>query len=233
MHRSYDGALRGMENGFLQPMLKSLLAEMHGILGSGAGSDLSTDVRADVDLYLAVARQLLGDTSAAPVAGASAAAVAQLVALAQAASGVQIVSIFGEQRYVDFSQFKPRGHYADQGPVLEGYFRAMIWLGRTDFRFLQYDTSATPDTPPRFFRRQFLAALLLAELTDGNGRLDRWHQIDNVLLGFVGESQTSRAWPPRRACRTSPRWRRCPTPRSPRRCSTAVSGCSGSPARSC
>ena len=44
-------------------------------------------------------------------------------------------------RYVDFSQFKPRGHYAGDS-TLEAYFRAMIWLGRTDLRFLQYDTFA-------------------------------------------------------------------------------------------
>src|SRR5205814_2006955 len=62
------------------------------------------------------------------------------------------------------------------------------WLGRTDLRFLQYDTFASPDAPPYFSRRPFLAALLLAELTDGNARLDRWRDVDGVLHAFVGES---------------------------------------------
>ena len=75
------------------------------------------------------------------------------------------MSLFGETRDVDFSQFKPRGHYAGD-TALEAYFRAMIWLGRTDLRFLQYDTVRAGRLAAHFFRRQFLDGLLLAELTD-------------------------------------------------------------------
>jgi hypothetical protein len=34
-------------------------------------------------------------------------------------------------RKIDFSQFKPRGHYT-QSEDLEKYFKMMIWFGRTD-----------------------------------------------------------------------------------------------------
>jgi hypothetical protein len=187
VHRSYDAALTNVELNLFLSTLKSLLAGMHADLASGTGADLAAEVRADVDLYLTVARQLLGDTAAAPVAGATAADATALVAAAQAASGIHPVSLFGEVRYVDFSQFKPRGHYVGDSR-LEAYFRAMIWLGRTDFRFLQFDTGAAAGTPPRFFRRQFLAALLLGELTDGNDRLAAWQQMDSLLRGFAGES---------------------------------------------
>jgi hypothetical protein len=186
VHRSYDTSLMRVESGFLQPSLKTLLSDMHADLASAVGADLPAEVRADVDLYLAVARRLLGD-NAAPIAGASPTDVSQLVDLAQAADGVHTVPLFGEGRDVDFSQFKPRGHYAGD-PTLEAYFRAMIWLGRTDLRFLKYDTFAAPGSPPHFFRRQFLAALLMGELTDASGRLARWRQIDDVLRAYVGES---------------------------------------------
>ena len=186
VHRSYDAALMNIELGFMIPTLQTLLANMQAALASGVGTDLAPEVRADVDLYLTVARQLLGSTAAAPVAGAKASDVAALVAAANAATGIDLVSLFGQDRYVDFTQFKPRGHYAGDSR-LEPYFRAMIWLGRTDFRFLQYDTSA-PSSPPQFFRRQFLSALLLAELTNGNSGLATWQQLDSVLHGFVGES---------------------------------------------
>jgi hypothetical protein len=187
VHRSYDAALKAIEYSTLSPTLKQLLADMHAALASGTGGDLGTEVRADVDLYLTVARQLLGDTAAAPVAGADPTQTAQLTNYAKQADGIHTVSLFGQVRDVDFSQFKPRGHYAND-PILEPYFRSMIWLGRTDLRFLQYDTSAAPDAPPYFFRRQFTAALLLAQLTDGNARLDRWRDVDGVLRAFVGES---------------------------------------------
>jgi hypothetical protein len=186
VHRSYDGALMQIELGFISPTLRTLLAALHADLGAGRDGDLPADVRADVDLYLTVARRLLGDTAAAPVAGASAADAAALVAAAQAAGGISLVTLFGQTRYVDFSQFKPRGHYAND-PLLESYFRAMIWLGRTDLDFLRYDTSA-PSAPPTFFRRQFLDAMLLADLTEGSGQLVSWQQIDAILRGFVGES---------------------------------------------
>jgi hypothetical protein len=186
VHRSYDAALMNIELGFMIPTLQSLLANMQSALASGVGTDLAPEVRADVDLYLTVARQLLGNSAAAPVAGAKPADVAALVAAANAATGIHLVSLFGQDRYVDFTQFEPRGHYAGDSR-LEPYFRTMIWLGRTDFRFLQFDTSA-PSSPPQFFRRQFLAALLLAELTSGNGGLATWQQLDSVLHGFVGES---------------------------------------------
>ncbi|HSS37191.1 MAG TPA: DUF3160 domain-containing protein, partial [Polyangia bacterium] len=188
VHRSYDAALMNLELGSMIAELKALLAGMQADLASGRGTDLAgqADVRTDVDLYLTVARQLLGDTAAVPVAGANPADVSAFVSAALAASDIRTVSLFGQQRDVDFSQFNPRGHYAGDSR-LESYFRSMIWLGRTDFRFLQFDTSAA-GAPPRFFRRQFLDALLLAELTEDNGRLAAWQQLDTVLRGFVGES---------------------------------------------
>ena len=187
VHRSYDAALMNIEPNFMIVTLKALLAGMQADLAAGVGSELPGEVKTDVDLYLTVARQLLGDTAAGPIAGANPADVSALVSAAQAATGIKPVSLFGQQRLVDFSQFKPRGHYVGDSR-LETYFRSMIWLGRTDFRFLQFDTSAAAGTPAQFFRRQFLGALLLAELTEGNNRLAAWQQMDTVLRGFVGES---------------------------------------------
>jgi hypothetical protein len=122
VHRSYDAALKGIEYSTLSPTLKQLLADMQAALASGAGGDLGTEVRADVDLYLTVARQLLGDTAAAPVAGADMAQIPQLITYAKQADGIHTISLFGKLRDVDFSQFKPRGHYAND-PILEPYFR--------------------------------------------------------------------------------------------------------------
>ncbi len=186
IHRSYDEALMSLERGVLLPDLTALLAAMHASLAAGVGGALPAEVKTDIDLYLAVARRLLGVTGVAPVAGATEARVDALVNAATAAKGIAEVELFGEQRAVDFTQFTLRGHY-DQSSGLAPYFRAMMWLGRTDLRFLQYDTGAAPTAPPRFHRRQFLAGLLLAQLTTGS-ELARWREVDQVLRGFVGES---------------------------------------------
>jgi len=187
VHRSYDSSLQTIELSVLIPTLKTMLAAMQSDLATGTGAALPAEVRADVDLFVTVARRLLGEATVSPVAGADVTAIADLVTAAMRASGIAPVQLFGETRYVDFSQFTPRGHYASD-TRLQTYFRAMIWLGRTDLRFLQYDTFASPDAPPHFFRRQFLAALLLAELSEAATQIERWRQIDDVLRAYVGES---------------------------------------------
>jgi hypothetical protein len=184
VHRSYASIMKEVELAYLAQAVDSLLAGMHTALGSGAGSELGAQVRADADLYLTVARRLLAAGAydmrppVTPMAGASGAEVDALVALATGAAGLEEVSLFGDpERSIDFSQFRPRGHYAGNS-FLEAYFRTMIWLGRTDLRIIEKQ---------RFFRRQFQVALLLTQLLD-SARLQQWKQIDDTLADFVGES---------------------------------------------
>lgn len=185
VHRSYDTVLTKLETAMLAPALTDLLQTMRVGLAGGSGAELPAASRADVDLLLTVALSLLGQ-NVSPVAGADPAAVADLLAKIAAAQGVETVSLFGDPRDVDFSQFTPRGHYT-QSADQSRYFQAMMWLGRTDLRFLQYDTFASAGAPPRFSRRQFLDGLLLAGLAQGQALAD-WSAIEGVLHMMVGES---------------------------------------------
>lgn len=186
VHRSYDAILKEIEESYLAVSLEALLRGMHQALGAGAGSALPPSVRADADLYLTVARRLLYSQrwssfpreTIVPVAGASTATVDLLVSKATDASGLAEVALFGDPvRAIDFSQFKPRGHYVGD-TALEAYFRAMIWLGRTDLRIV---------AKQRFVRRQFEVSLLLATLLDQERR-GLWQKVDGTLRAFVGES---------------------------------------------
>jgi hypothetical protein len=181
VHRSYDAILSTVEDGMLVPDLDNLLSGMRERLASGNNGFVSGEVRKDVDVFLAVAASLLAGDSAGPVAGGDAKLVADLVAKANAASGAQSVTLFGVTRDEDFSQFEPRGHYTDS-PILERYFRAMMWLGRIDFRMLetQLDGSQT------FRRRQLEAALALRDLV-GSDLLPSFSRIDDTVTAFVGE----------------------------------------------
>jgi hypothetical protein len=194
VHRSYDAILKQTEQLSLVTATGDLLRGMHEALAAGGAGGLSAAARADADLYLTVARRLLQPVAPylppapaiPPVAGASSALVDELVTKAIAAVGLEQVPLFGDAgRFVDFSQFKPRGHYTDD-PTFEAYFRAMIWLGRTDLRIITHD-QGTPRFAPRFVRRQFEAALALALLLD-DARRSAWAGIDETLRGFVGES---------------------------------------------
>ena len=237
VHQSYDAILKHVELSGLVSELETLLRGMHTALGAGAGPTITGPAREDVDLYLTVARRLLQISSPAgqspgatiaPLAGASAGQVTQIVDQARAAAGLGRLPLFGDpERVIDFSQFKPRGHYTGES-TLEAYFRAMMWLGRTDLRLI---------VKQRFFRRQFDISLLLAMLLD-DARGESWKHIDATLRGFVGESDnmTVPDFERLRAALASQHWPRSrnATIRSwPRASPTRGWESSGSPARSC
>lgn len=182
VHSSYGDILEAIETASLLPDLTAMLASMRARLASGTGASLGAQARADADLYTAVASALLTGASVAPVAGADAAEVAALVRAAQAAEGRRTVALFGTARDEDFSQYRPRGHYAGV-PELERYFRAMMWLGRMDLRVLE----TLSDGTQRLRRRQLAGAYALRAAMD-DGALARWRRIDRTLAGFVGES---------------------------------------------
>ena len=181
VHRSYDHVLMSLEQQALIGELGSLLAGMRSRLSAHVGSELGAEVRADADTYLAVAQSLLEGSLAAPVAGGSREVIADLVDKATAANGIDDVTLFGMLREnEDFSQFKPRGHYT-QSEALGKYFRAMMWLGRVDFRLFE----TRPDGSQVFHRRQLEGTLLLHALVNAElrGHFDRIDQIVNVFVG--------------------------------------------------
>jgi hypothetical protein len=182
VHRSYDEILKSVEYATLQPSLNNVITGMRTALAVEAGSGVWPDESlADVDEYLTVAYGLaMGQASPGNGVGGNGATITSLIAQATAASGEAKVTLFGESREVDFSQFTVRGHYAAFG--LETYFRAMMWLGRTDLRLLGQKASGEVE----FHRRQFVAAALLAKLVE-SVQAD-FAKIDRTLRAFLGES---------------------------------------------
>lgn len=186
VHHSYDTVLKYLELTTLRPRVAGLVTGLRAALADGrVAAAYSAQARADVDLYLAVFDSLLrldGQVSA-PVAGADAAQVEFLVQSALAADGAADVVLFGRSRQVDFSQFTPRGHYT-QDPRLKAYFRALIWAGRTEFRFLEVNGD-TGELELR--RRDIEAAYALDALLTEAARAD-WKQVDDTVRAFVGEA---------------------------------------------
>jgi Protein of unknown function (DUF3160) len=181
VHQSYDAILKAIETEALIPELKSLLSGMRTRLGANLTFDATT--RKDVDLFLAVAQSLLEDRALGAVAGAADSEIQSLVGKAKAAAGTATLSLFGiANREIDFSQFKPRGHYTDSAE-LEKYFRAMMWLGRIDFPFLHTDENSGKQL---LVRRSVAAAFALRALLDENA-VTTWKRLDNTIRAFVGE----------------------------------------------
>jgi Protein of unknown function (DUF3160) len=183
VHRSYDTILRTLEENVLVRRLTELLEGMRARLPSTTLNGVSQEAVADVDLHLAVALSLLTGKTVAPVAGADAAAIAMFVDRASAETGGwEKVPLFGLRRDFDFSQFKPRGHYT-RSISLGQYFRAMMWLGRVDFRLIETEG----ETGRQLFRRRQLEAALVEHNLIDAPALARWKTIDDVVRAFVGE----------------------------------------------
>lgn len=179
VHTSYDDILKTLELELLVPQLTGLLEGMRAKL---PGSSLSVQTKADLDLYLGVAEALLKNKPGTGATQKTTSDIVSYVGLATKGTGTKVVELFGVKRDVDFSQFTVRGHYKDD-PVLSAYFRAMMWLGRTDFRLIETQS----DGQQLFRRRQFDAMLAVRSLLD-TSLLEQHKRIESVIQSFVGES---------------------------------------------
>jgi hypothetical protein len=174
LHRSYDAILAQVERDYLLGAVGQILASARQGIASAAISD---NAKKDLDCLLGVATVLL--TPASPNNNAD---VAKLVAKAIAATGMENVPLFGATREMDFSQFTPRGHYNDGGTLAQ-YFRAMIWLGRTEFRLVDVDAVGKRT----LVRREVEDMLALREIFTPE-LLAQWESIEKILALFVGEA---------------------------------------------
>ena len=176
LHFIFDNLLTDLEQVSFYPLLTQdvvtpALQAAHAQTQAAAGTPLESAARS-AELYLAVALELLAPGSAAPIIGAEAmSAVTPLVEMALAAQGqLEVPFLAGYQE--DFSQYRPRGHY-DGDPVLEQYFRGMMWLSR--ITFLADDPDATQ-----------IALLLLRALRSSPQAVTGWTALHETLTFLIG-----------------------------------------------
>jgi hypothetical protein len=94
---------------------------------------------------------------------------------------LQEFNLFGRDRKIDFSQFKPRGYY-ENSQQLKQYFQAMMWCGRIDLRIA--------GTPEDSSTRELGAAIVLYDLLERSGLFEQWQQFDQLLQTFVGRTES-------------------------------------------
>ncbi len=198
LHQSYDEILKSLEIKVLEPNLSDLLDGLYNyfptVFDKYEANPGMLKSLADVDLYLAVAKSLLDDNKILPQRTSSDLYDKLMTAIGEEKM-VEMSLFSGDsiKRKIDFSQFKPRGHYTDiiwtvDGEVtLEKYFKAMMWLGRIDFLL-----TAPPENPwepgwgEKDLLRMNLSALVLNEVLRDCGEkelLDKHEQIISFMVG--------------------------------------------------
>lgn len=199
-HRTFENMMVEVEELELAQTLREALAGARSRLQSkwGLGSyGVLRDNLLEADFFLTVAASLLeGTTVRGVIPGTTLVNDWVRTALADVAGeGIRDVAYFGSNslRTVDFSMFKPRGHYT-KITTLQNYFRAMMWCGLIDLRIAAYEENPQNDL------HQFGTALVLASL---NHRYDYetaeflefhdWSRLENLLSGLFGpaDSMTS------------------------------------------
>lgn len=103
----------------------------------------------------------------------------------EAHDGFHVSPVLGSFSALDYSQFKPRGHYT-KNETLGAYFKAMMWYGWTIFTM-----------EPRLFgdlaRRHTLQALLITQMiysleADGEPLSTYWTSVYEPTVFFVGKT---------------------------------------------
>jgi hypothetical protein len=180
-HASYDAILARLEEVALAPMLQGLVDDLRAALAARRqGADDPSEVRADVDTYLAVAAALASGAQVTPTEGADPAQVAEIVAKAERADGTGTLVAFGGTYDFDYSMLKPRGHYT-RSERLQRYFRASSWLGRVEARI----ALRGPIGEWKLDRRALAGAGLLRSLVS-SGAATKWQTLDSTVGALVG-----------------------------------------------
>jgi len=175
LHYIFDNLLTDVEKvNFQSLMQKTVSASLQAAqtqAKAAAGTPIETAAQNAV-VYLAVAEQLFAvDPVDQKLDPALAQQVQPLVQLVNAASGVETLAFLGSYKE-DFSAYRPRGHYAGD-PVLEHYFRGMVWLSH--ITFLVKDDAATQT-----------AVLLTWALQNGVDSFANWQTVHDLLDYLIG-----------------------------------------------
>jgi hypothetical protein len=194
IYAANDALLARIESTRLVPLLKKVLGAMYDALPDAAAS-YPPEVTADLDVYLGVARSLL---EGAPVRSrfGNDAEIARLISRAEAAGAMDQIELFGRRRMVDWSQYKPRGHYArsaEASPTnvdLKPYFRAAMWLSRVEFNLVtrscqsSSDSGDTAQTP-----REATSAVALADLATRASAMCEIERLDQAWSLLAGRRE--------------------------------------------
>lgn len=193
-HISYDRILTDIELGILISRLKHLLLTMHGkqnlLAGQYSSNPQMQTMLNDVDIYVTIPLRLLGE-NVNPYYSANSDRITQLINKIYAEQMDTTYLFSSNCKSIDWSQFKPRGHYTNTYyPELAQYFRAMMWLGRTELYLSKPSGPSSLACLQQTFydiQRQTIDAVLVRELFELSGVFSTYEEIEDILKFMIGD----------------------------------------------
>jgi hypothetical protein len=202
LHQTYDDLLIRLEETFLTSRLTRLLSQCLQQVKTDAKINrdpLLTPLFTDLDTYLVVPLILL--SSGNERHQYTTPTCESYLKLAETAAGIIPISLFGVSRNIDFTLFKPRGHYSkfiqrysynEQGipqmheepHPLQNYFRAIMWLSQIDFRLVEYDQRGIA----HLNLESLAAAALFSTSIKRAKEQETWAELDMLFRSLVGQS---------------------------------------------
>ena len=187
LHKSYDTILKSLEIQVMRPNLKSFLQSLYDTYPDfkekySDNPEIEQSLK-DLDLYVTIALSLIDDTKQTSQFDHQ----AEVDRIWDLIKGEQFVTtnLFSDSALeIDFSQYKPRGHYTDT-EELEKYFRTMMWLGRASFYLTPPPEKAFSDSE---IKRINTSAFLLNEYIETSNKKHLFDQNDEIINKLVGES---------------------------------------------
>jgi hypothetical protein len=180
LYKLYDDALKSIEIASLAPSLATILSSTLTQIATYRqqhGSEAAwKQTLADAEAYITVAQALLdGNANVSDNEEAN-----RLLALIAQEELIRDCPFFGDTIAMDFSQFKPRGHYEcssyESSPcTVSKYFKCMMWLGRADCAF-NIDSL-----------RQLRTFALIHSCMENADVLDDLAKINQTISFFVGD----------------------------------------------
>ena len=195
LHISYDRILKEVELSVLIDFVKSMLIQMHSsvpvISSIYSNNPAMAQKLKDVDFYLTIGIDLITGQQVNPVYPENTEKINRVLSKIIAANGIGADTLFSSIPVTyDWSQFKPRGHYVDDfHPELANYFRAMMWLGRTEIYLLMPRAYTEADSIEIFhsLQRQSIDVMLIREVFDKSNVNSTYKLIESILRFFVGD----------------------------------------------
>lgn len=189
VYASNDSLMADLEQRIAVPKIHKFLTGTRAQLPN-LQRELPAETARDLDLYLTVAARLLGDKSP-PLFPTTESEANGILGSIRAAKDLSEVSLFGRPRMIDFSQYAPRGHYAED-PQMSALFQAAMWLSRLELNLVSRSSrssapGATPD--PRETPREVVLALALANLMEKAAVTAEVRMLDELWTFLAGRRE--------------------------------------------